>query len=547
MNNVFSQVRIDSITKINDDLIYSAKDSIVYDVNENQVLLFNEAKLIYKNIQLESGFMLINFNNNTILSTGLNDSLNHYISKPVLKEDNKLYKADTIRYNYKSKKAKIIKLLTEEEGGYLHGREIKKDNDTTYYLQHGKYTTCSLEEPHFYINAKKLKLIPGEKIITGPANLVLGDIPSPLSIPFGIFPIENTKSSGIILPTYGHSQNLGYNLSGLGYFFNVNDNINLSINSDIYSRGSFRIGTLLEYKKRYKFDGDFTVNIARTKIGERERNDFSLSKDFKIKWKHIQNPKAHPNNRFSASVNLATSSYMQNNSYNSDYLTNTLASNISFQRKWDNKPYNFSMNLKHTQNTLNKQVDLTLPELLFSINRIFPFKKTIKNTWYKNLGISYNVNAKNTLSSPDSLLFQDIEQNMKNGVKHSIPISTSFNILKHININPSVQYNESWFFKEETFDSISNYGFWSVRDLQISTQISTKIYGFVSTKNKSFRHVITPSISYNYKPDWSRDYFENLVGVYSNSNAGKQSRINVNLSNNFEMKKRKMGKKKNLN
>ena len=179
MNNVFSQVRIDSITKINDDLIYSAKDSIVYDIKKNQVLLYIEAKLTYKNIQLESGFMLINFNNNTILSTGLNDSLNHYISKPVLKEDNKLYKADTIRYNYKSKKAKIIKLLTEEEGGYLHGREIKKDNDTTYYLQHGKYTTCSLEEPHFYINAKKLKLIPGEKIITGPANLVLGDIPSP--------------------------------------------------------------------------------------------------------------------------------------------------------------------------------------------------------------------------------------------------------------------------------------------------------------------------------------------------------------------------------
>ena len=199
------------------------------------------------------------------------------------------------------------------------------------------------------------------------------------SIPFGIFPTQNKKSSGIILPTYGRSENLGYYLLGLGYYLNINDNMGLSINGDIYSRGSSRLGILFPYKKRYKFDGNLTVNIAKTKIGDIEREDYNLSKDFKIKWTHKQNPKAHHNNRFSASVNLATSYYMRNNSYNaSDYLTNTLASNISFQRKWTNKPYNLSINLRHNQNTLNEQVDLTLPELSFSVNRVFPFKKTVK-------------------------------------------------------------------------------------------------------------------------------------------------------------------------
>jgi len=530
------------------NITYSAKDSIIYDIKNNQVFLYNDAKLIYKNIELESGFMLINFDKNTVFSTGLYDSVSNYIQKPILKEDNKTYHADTIRYNYKSKKAKIKKLLTEEDGGYLHGKEIKKDDEKIYYLKNGKYTTCSLEDPHFYINAKKLKLIPGEKIITGPANLVLGDIPSPLSIPFGIFPTQNKKSSGIILPTYGRSENLGYYLMGLGYYLNINDNMGLSINGDIYSRGSSRLGVLFPYKKRYKFDGNLTINIAKTKVGEIGREDYSISKDFKIKWIHKQNPKAHPKNQFSASVNLATSSYMRNNSYNaSDYLTNTLASNISFQRRWDNKPYNLSINLRHNQNTLNKQVDLTLPELSFSINRIFPFKKTIKKTWYKNLGISYNLNAKNILSSPDSLLFSNIAENVKNGIKHSVPISTSFNVLKYLNINPSIRYNESWFFKkDESLSMDTTSGFWSIRDVQLSTQVSTKIYGFASTKKKKFRHVFTPSFGYSYKPDWSKEDFEHLIGVYGNSSASEQSRFNMNLSNNFEMKIDKDGEEKKV-
>ena len=528
-------------------ITYSAHDSVCYNIEENKVLLYSNAQVNYQKTELRAGFISINFNNNIILATGVYDSLNNYIQKPILIEEGDNYYSDTIRYNYKSKKAKIKKLITEKEGGYLHGKEIKKENEKIYYLKNGQYTTCSLEEPHFFINAKKLKLITGEKIITGPSNLVLADIPTPLFIPFGIFPVENKRSSGFILPTYGQSDNLGYNLRGIGYHFSINDHINLSINSDIYSRGSWRFGIMSDYKKRYKYDGNLKINFAKTKIGEINRSDYSLSKDFKIQWTHKQSQKAHPNNQFSASVNLATSSYMQNNSYNADYLQNTLSSNISFRRKWDTKPYNLSINLRHNQNTLTKQVDLTIPELSFSVNRIFPFKGTIKNSWYKNLGISYTLNTKNTLSRPDSLIFNNITNNMRNGAQHSIPISTSFNLFKYININPSIRYNEKWFFKKiNTLKADTIMGFWALRDLQYSTQISTKIYGFFATKKKQFRHVFTPSISYSYRPDWTSDDANNLIGIYSISNSFKQSRFNFNFNNNFEMKVNKDGNDKKI-
>ena len=553
------------------DLTYSATDSILYDLDNNIVSLYNNAEVNYQEIKLNAGFISINFDTKIIFSTGLFDSINNYIQSPIFIENNKTYYADTIIYNYKSKKAKIKKLLTEEEGGYLHGNEIKKENEKVYYLKNGHYTTCSLDEPHFFINAKKIKLITGEKIITGPANLVLSEIPTPLFIPFGIFPIQNKRSSGIILPTYGESTTLGFNLRDLGYHFSVNDNINFTINGDIYTKGSWRIGLLSQYKKRYHYDGNIKIHFAKTKIGEIERDDYSLSRDFKVTWNHKQDPKAHPNNQFSALVNLATSSYLRNNSYNADYLQNTLNSNIAFQRRWDNKPYNLSLNLRHNQNTLTKQVDLTLPELAFSINRIFPFKNVIGKKYLKNLGVSYQLNAKNNLTAPDSLLFQNISQNINNGIKHSIPISTSFNLLKYINISPSFQYNERWYFRkkinnwdtnEQVIVSETLKGFWALRDYSFSTQLSTKIYGFFGTKNKKFRHVFSPSITYSYKPDFGQEkfgiygqvetnqgletYSHFQEGIYGVPSATKQSLINLNLNNNLEMKINPAGEEKKI-
>lgn len=545
----------------NNQLIYSAKDSIIFDIDKNKVYLFNNAKVKYEDIELNSFFISIDFKKNILFSTGIRDSLGNYTKKPLLKESSKTYYADTITYNYKTKKAKIKKLLTEEDGGYLHGNDIKKEDGKNYFLKNGNYTTCSNEIPHFYINAKKLKLISGEKIVTGPANIVISDIPTPLFIPFGIFPIHNRRSSGIILPTYGQSTQLGYNLRNLGYHFSLSEYINLSITGDIYSRGSWKINLLSTYKKRYKYDGNIKINFAKTGIGEKELSNYNLTKDFKISWKHKQDQKAHPNNQFSALVNLATSSYLRNNSYDTDYLKNTLSSNISFQKRFNNKPYNLSLNLRHSQNTLNKQINLTLPEVSFTVNRIFPFKNIIKKTWYKNLGINYSLNAKNSINATDSLIIKEINKNLKSGVKHSIPISTSFNLLKHINVSPKINYTERWYFNKrtrswnndsQTINIDTTNGFWALRDFNFSTQISTKIYGLISTKKKKIRHVFTPSISYNYKPDFSQEkygiysqyensqgpqkysYFEgNIYGVPSQN---QQNILSVNLDNNLEMK-----------
>jgi len=557
--------------KTTNNFIYSAKDSILYDLNNNTVKLYKNAEVIYENIKLNAGFISIDFDENILFSTGILDSVGNRIEPPVFMENKKQYNADTIIYNYKSKKAKIKKLLTEEEGGYLHGKEIKKEGEKIYYLKNGRYTTCSLEHPHFFIHAKKIKLITGEQIITGPANLVLGEIPTPLFIPFGIFPIQAKRASGVILPTYGESTTLGYNLRDLGYYFSINDNISLSVNGDVYTRGSWRLGLTSKYKKRYKFDGDFKLHFSKTKIGEIERSDYSVSKDFKITWNHKQNPKAHPNNQFSALINLATSSYLRNNSYNADYLQNTLSSNISFQRRWDNKPYNLSINLRHNQNTLNKQVDLTLPELAFTVNRIFPFKNVIGKKYLQNFGFNYQLNAKNNLSAPDSLLFQNINQNIRSGIKHSIPVSTSFNVFKHINVSPSIQYNERWYFTKKMknwnsdlgiMNSDTLTGFWAVRDYSFSTQFSTKIYGLISTKKKKFRHVLTPSIIYSYKPDFSQEKFgiysevdtDNGVEKYSHFEGSiygipgstKQNLLNLSINNNLEMKVNKNGEEKKV-
>lgn len=553
------------------DLTYFAQDSIIYDLKNSKVFLYKDAKVNYNKTQLNSSFISIDFNKNILYAIGTYDTLGNYINTPILKDDNKIYRADTIIYNYKTKKAKITTLLTEEEGGFLHGDKIKKEDEKTYYLKHGKYTTCDLDEPHFFINAKKLKLIAGEKIITGPANLILGDLPTPLVIPFGIFPITNERSSGIIMPTYGESTTLGYHLRDLGYHFSINEYLNLSLTGDIYTKGSWRISKTSQYKKRYKYNGSIRINYAKTKISEPNMPNYSLAKDFKITWQHKQDPKSHPNNQFSALVNLASSTYNRNNAYNADYLQNTLSSNISFQRSWDNKPYNLSVNMRHNQNTINKQVDLTMPELLFSINRLFPFKNSIKKTWYKNLGISYSLNAKNTLSAPDSLIFKNTNRNLKNGVKHSIPISTSFNLFKYMNVNPSIQYTERWYFtkKEKSWDSQNQLintdttgGFWALREFRFSTQINTKIYGFYSTKKKKFRHVLTPSLTYTYKPDFSDEKFgiyseletDNQTETYSYFQGGiygipssiKQNLLSVNFNNNLELKINKNGEEKKI-
>ena len=563
----------DSIKKqtIDDQIKYFATDSIIYDLKNNLIKLYNKSEVVYNSIKLNAYFISINLKNNTLYAEGNKISNDSIIQKPIFTENNKEYKSETIKYNFKTEKGIIKKLLTKEGESYLHGDVVKKEKNKTQYLSRGLYTTCDHEKPHFYIKAGKVKFIEGEKIISGPANLIIEDIPTPIFLPFAIFPISNKRSSGILLPSYGNSAALGYNLKDLGYYFGLSDYVDLKITSDIFTRGSFRVGINSNYKKRYKYNGSLNLNFSKTKIGEEYRSDFSINDDFSIKWSHAEDPKIRPNSRFSAMVNIASSSYSKNNLYSSDYLNNSLSSNISWNKKWDNKPYNLSLNLRHSQNTLTEQVDLTLPELNFNTGRLKVSKKQRKSSFLSNLGYSYSLNSRTQLRGADSLLFKNVGKKINSAIKHYIPISTSFSIFKNINISPSFNYTERWYFKKNTqewnnvtnqidFDTIS--GLYSVRDFNLSINASTKIYGLFDFKKTSFRHIITPSISLGYHPDFSNErwnVYSNVQtdsigntsqysyyngGIYGVPRNGKYGNISFSLRNNLEMKLKEKENKK---
>ena len=576
INNNFYNQKLDSLQQsdLKEKIKYLAKDSIIYDLKNNIINLYNESFIQYDNIELYAYYISINFKDNTLYAEGKKDSTGQLLQKPIFLESNKKYKSETIKYNFKTKKGITTKLLTKEGESFLHGEKVKKSEENTHYLSKGLYTTCELEKPHFYIKSNKIKLIENEKIIAGPANLVISDIQTPLFIPFGVFPLSTKKSSGILLPSYGQSVSLGFNLRNLGYYFSINDYIDLTLTSDIFMRGSWRLGAASNYIKRYKWKGNLNMNISNTKIGEEYRSDYSLSKDFSLKWSHQQDPKSKLNSRFSASVNIMSRNFSRNNLFNNsqDYLSNNFSSNISYSKTWSGKPYNLSLNLRHSQNTLNKTIDLTLPELTFTVNRINLFKKeNIKSSFLKNLGISYKLNSKSKLNRPDSLIFNNIFNNIQTGLRHNIPISTSFNVLKYFNISPSINYTERWYFKKinqnwnsslENIDSDTIAGFYALREFNLSMNFNTKIYGLFNFSKVAIRHIITPSISLNYHPDFSKEkwgiysstqidtlgteqtYSHFQGSIYGFPSQGKYGNISFSIKNNVEMKLKEKDNKK---
>lgn len=544
-----------------------AEDSIAYDLINKKIYLYHNAKVTYGDIILESAYIELDSDKNTVFATGLKDSSGQMYGLPVFQENGKSFTAKAITYNFKSEKGIIKKVVTKEGEGYILGEKVKKQHNDVIHTHSGRYTTCDAQEPHFAIRARKIKTIPGEKIITGPANLEIASIPTPLFIPFGFFPNQQKQSSGIIFPTYGESTNKGFFLRNGGYYFVINDYMDLSLRGDIYTKGSWKLGAASNYKKRYKFNGNFNVSYASQKSGNRDLDNFIDIRDFFINWKHNQDPKANPSSRFSANVNAGSSSYHQNNSFNSnDYLKNTYSSNVSYSKTW--KASNLSINLRHSQNTLNKTVNLSLPELNYNINRFQPFKglnQSSKSKWYDNISLSYSVNAKNEIRTIDTLLFnRESLQDFSNGLKHSIPVSASFKFLKHITVSPRFNYTERWYFnyinkswngEELNTDTLNSFK--RAYNYNFSTSLNTKLYGMIQMKKgpiRAFRHVATPSISFNYTPDFSHNRFRFYQevqsdslgntqtysifqnGIYGSPGKVKSGNISFNLSNLIEAK-----------
>lgn len=551
---------------------YKATDSIRVDLKKELVYLFGNAEVYYDNIILKAEEIEISMDSNEVTARGKQDSTGKFYGEPIFSENGQEVKSHEMRYNFDTKKGIIYDAVTHEGENYIHGEKIYKTPDDILYIKNGKYTTCNLDHPHYYFHAGKLKIIPDDKIITGPANLVLEDVPTPLAIPFGYFPNSNKQKSGILIPEPGNSAQYGYFLLGGGYYWAISDKLSTQFRGDIYTKGSWATDWSTQYKKRYKYTGNFNINYSVFKNSYPELPDYAETTNFFVKWNHTQDPKARPNSVFSANVNFGNSQNFQNN-YNSSgtqYLSTTFNSSIAYRKSWAGKPFNMSINGYHSQNRLDSTITLRLPELAFNVSRINPFKNKTrvgKQKFYEKIGVSYSMNTKNEVSARDTLFatrnLDLLADEFRNGMKHSIPVATSFKALKHLTFTPNLNYSEIWYLESinKTWDNQNNQlvtdtvsGF--VRGNSVSTGINltTKIYGMYQYRGKvikALRHVVTPSIGVTYTPEnnsglksyrdsnnveYEYSIFEN--GIYGRSNTTEAGVINMSLMNNFELKVR---------
>ncbi len=549
---------------------YTASDSLKIDMINQKAYLYNNAVVIYEDMKLEAGYIELDFDKNVLYSHGIKDSLGNTIQKPISEQGGEKFHAGEISYNFKTKKGKIKDVITQQGDGYIHGRDIKKDSNNVYFVGNGKYTTCELDHPHFYIGAKKIKVIPNDKIITGPAQLYLLDVPTPLVLPFGYFPNKKGRASGILMPTYGESANWGFFLKDGGFYFGGNDNVDLALRGDLYANGSYGLKANSMYRKRYSYSGAFNLSFSQMVNGDQALPNSTKSNDFLITWSHIQDAKSNPSSRFSANVNAGSSSYNKyNSSVTGNYLTNTMTSNIAYSKTFTGTPFNFSANARHSQNTLTKAIDISLPELALTMNRLYPFKSNtaIGSKWYDKIGISATANARNEINTFDSVLFTNkAVKQMQNGAHFTAPISASFTFLKFLSFSPSIttesmiyyqttreKYNDS---KKKLDTAIVN-GLQMANDISFQANFSSHFYGdyFFKTKHlKQIRHVATPTIGYTYRPDFSESqfgYYHNVKadstgkyqqysifqnGIYGTPPPGRYGAVTFSLTNTLEAK-----------
>ncbi len=556
----------------NDEIKQFANDSMKLSVDRKKAFLYGNAKIEYQNTIITAYYIEIDWNNNTIYACFGTDSLAKKINLPVFTEGDESFQAEEMTYNFNTKKCSVKKIVTKEGEGYILGENVKKVTDDIFYLNKGDYTTCDAEKPHFSIRANKIKVIPGKKIITGPAYLTFFRVPTPLIFPFGYFPNNAKKSSGIIIPSYGESTNLGFFLKDGGYYFTLSDRLDISLKSDIYTQGSWNVKSLIRYKNRYKYSGSLNVSYGNMKNSYLGFPDYSEKKDFHIKWSHKQDQKANPSLNFSSNVEAGSSTYHRNNSYNdNDYLKNTMSSNINLSKLWnDGFINNLNLSLRHSQNISTNNISLTLPDISINSKRLYPFKligSSLKKNWYDKISIKYALNTKNTISTTDTLLFsKNSLSKFRNGMKHNIPISTSVKVLKNFNLTTSFNLTERWYLNQisktwnpndSTIRTDTIHKFTRGNDYNFKTSLNTKIYGlleFKKSKIAGIRHVISPSASLTYNPDFSDEkygYYKTVQinengetqtysimnnGIYGSPSNRESGNINFSLGNILDMK-----------
>ena len=585
---VDDSIRLDSIARkkqggVDAPVNYQADDSLVYDAKNKVAHLYGNSNVKYTNMDLTSDRISMDMDKSNVKAVGTPDSTAEggVKGKPVFKMGSDTYDTDTIKFNFKSKKALINNVYTEQQDGFLSGMKSKRDSSGVIYLQHGRYTTCDDPHPDFYISLSRAKVRPGKDVVFGPAYLVVCDVPMPLAIPYGFFPFTKSYSSGFIMPTYGDESARGFYLRDGGYYFAMSDKWDLKLLGEIYTKGSWGISAASNYRKRYKYSGSFYFSYQDTRNGDKGMPDYTKQESFKIQWSHRQDSKANPYSSLSASVNFATSSYERNNLnslYNPQTMTqSTRTSSVSWSTQFSSIGLSLSSTANLSQNMRDSSIAMTLPDLNISISRFYPFrrKKMVGDEkWYEKIAMSYTGHISNSINTKeDKLMHSSLIKDWRNGWQHQIPISASFTLFKYINVTPNFNFTDrmytnkverSWDEATQTEKCDTTYGFHNVYNWNMSVALSTKIYGFWVPNRKIFgdkiqaiRHVLTPSVSYSYAPDFGASHYGywetyqktdangnvSLVSYSPYSNAlygvpgkGKSGNISFSLGNNLEMK-----------
>lgn len=558
---------------------FSSTDSMVI-LRRDSAFMFGSGNVTYGDIKLDAAEIQMDLNNNTVYAMGRLDSVGDIEGKPVFNDKGTDYEAETMRYNFRTEKGYITNVVTQQGEGYLTGGRTKKSGEEEFYLKDGRYTTCDHHDnPHFYFQLTKAKVRPGKNVVVGPAYMVLAGLPLPLAVPFGYFPFTDKYASGVIVPSFGDDYNRGFYLRDGGYYFAINDNIDLALTGEIYTKGSWGLSARSTYARRYKFNGNFNISYLKTINGEKGDPDRSTQTNFQVLWSHSQDSKANPNMTLSASVNFTTAGYTRNdlNSYYSSAFTeNTKSSSVNMTYRFPGSKWSLSTTFNINQRTQDSTLSVSFPNVTVTMSQVYPFKRKKAigaERWYEKIKLSYSGLLQNSLTSKQNEFFKkSLVKDWRNAMRHSVPISATFNVLKYFNLTPSISLSDRMYTSkvrrhwdaEQNIERLdTTYNFYNVWDFQASVSMDTKVYmffqplGFLGKKVKMVRYVLTPSLSFSGAPDFSSPFF----GYYGRYNyvdshgreqqrkysyfqgqlfgvpgEGKQGSLSMSLNNNLEMK-----------
>lgn len=554
---------------------YGAKDSMWFDVKNKQVHLYGQAAVKYTTLTINAGYILLDYAHNEITAQALADSSGQMVGLPDFKDGDQQFTASRLRYNFKTKKGIIYEARTQQEDLYVLGERAKfigaEAADTTQKARNTIYnkdaliTTCDAPHPHFGIRTNKLKVIQDKMVVTGLSNLEVGGIPTPLIIPFGFFPITKTRKAGLIIPKdFDFRQVEGFGVDGLGWYQPISDHMDVTMLLRAYTGGTWGVTASSRYNYRYKNNGNFNLNF-NNRVTENSKAEKVSAKSFGLQWTHTQDPKAHPSRRFSGSVNIQTNRDQQRNrnDYNSVF-QNQLTSNLSYSKSFPGKPYQYSIGFRHSQNTLNRQMNITLPSAQFNLQRVFPFKRKIQignEKWYEKLSVTYAAQLENSINTVDTLLFKrETLQNARMGIQHTASTDYVFKLFKYINITPNLRYDESWYpytiqknlldttilaydttrlngeiidikvneskSKYGVLETTRNWGFYAFRNYSAGISASTSL--FLTTKSKrkkawfqGIRHKMSPSLGTSLGPDFTKQQDRYFKYYYTDNRPGK--------------------------